>query len=514
MASNPLGLNPADIVSTTVSLQAAATTVPSQNIPLILGSSDVINVVDRIRTYSGGSTALTTIAAQFTTTAPEYLAAQAFFDQTPQPQVIKIGRWADTSTSALLLGASLTSAQQLLSNFTVVTAGSTQITYGTGAGTLHTVSALNLSSATSLPQVASLLNAQLSGATVTWDSLFNRFKLETAAVGPNAFSSFATATGSGTDITQLLGWGSTQGGSIVLGISNETPATAATILRAIDKTWYDLHFATQVGGVWSDTDANLTDAAHVAVAQFIEACSPPSTYGISRMDPNMLLGTSTTDVASLIQAGGFKRSRVFYTTTNFAAALEMFAIFATVDYTGSNTATIAMFKQLPGSNAETLTESQNSALLAKNGNVFVNYSNGAAIIQNGTEGSGNFYDEIHGTDAMAAAVQSALFNGFLVTTPKIPQTDQGMRVLHAIIDQVMQQFVTNGVLGRDLVWTGGNIGVLQTGQTLSKGYYIYQQPLSTQSVAARQSRQAPLFQIACNLAGAVQGASVQINVVR
>ena len=64
------------------------------------------------------------------------------------------------------------------------------------------------------------------------------------------------------------------------------------------------------------------------------------------------------------------------------------------------------------------------------------------------------------------------------------------------------------------VWNGGPIGQLDSGDTLTKGYYVYAQPISEQAQADREARKAPVIQVACKLAGAVHFADVQINVVR
>jgi hypothetical protein len=513
MTSNPLGLNPQDIVNATVSLQGTAAQALSQNIPLIVGNSDVIDIVERIRTYTGGSTSLTTIAAQFGVNAPEYAAAVAFYDQTPQPQVIKIGRWADGNTAAWLHGAQLTQSQQQLANFTAITAGSFVITFGSGVGVLHTYTGINLSTATSLASVAALITTAVaaSGQNITWDPLYARFNWETGAPGANQNVSFASVAGSGVDVSALLGWQTGQGGYLIAGTGGEAPVAALTALRGADKTWYFAHFAISTT---ADVDSNLTPAALLACAQFIEAASPPSTFGITTNDPNTLLAGVSSDIASLIANGTFKRTGVYYSSTISYAALEAFAIFAGVDYTGNNTATISMFKTLPGVQAETLTETQASALMNKQCSVFVNYSNGVSIIQYGTQGSGNYYDEIHGTDAMAARVQNDLFNFLVTQITKVPQTDAGQHMLKVVASKSMQAFVDNGVVGAGLTWTGSPLGQVGYGDVLTKGYYIYQQPLANQPLANRQARQAVLMQIIATLAGAVQGASVQINVVR
>jgi hypothetical protein len=508
-ATAAAGLNPSDIINVSVSLQAAAAQAPTQSIPLILGDSTVIPPNQRIMTFTGGAAGiLPSMLALFGPTAPEYLAAVQLLDYTPQLPVIKVGRWLSTATQAYLFGQTLSVSNQALSRFTAITNGSMNITLGVTPGAVHTVTGLNLSSATSLAGVAALLQTAIGNVQVSWDPINARFVIATNLNSPLVIITFATVTGSGVDVSALLGLQATQGGSVFNGVAPELPSTAITILRGVDKSWYYLHFAA------TDPNTALTPAQCFTNAQVVQALQPPATYGISTMDPQTGNPASTTDVMSLITAGGFTRTWVFYSSTNAYAALEAFAIFGAVDYTGSFTATIAMFKTLPGVIPELITEGFASALKSKNGNVYTYYSNGVAIIQFGTMGSGNYFDEIHSTDALSSTAQTAMFNALSTTQTKVPQTDGGMAVLKAVLAKVCQQFVANGVLGPNLTWQGPPVGTVNTGDVLPKGYYIYQQPLNLQSVAARQARQAPLFQILGNLAGAVQGASIQILVTR
>ena len=102
-------------VSVNLSPQAAST----QNLSnlMILGSTqitygstvtDVIDTVERYRTYYS----IGDIAADFGTTSPEYLAAALWFEQTPQPTQLLIGKWAKTATPGSLRGGVVSSANQ------------------------------------------------------------------------------------------------------------------------------------------------------------------------------------------------------------------------------------------------------------------------------------------------------------------------------------------------------------------------------------------------------------------
>jgi hypothetical protein len=62
---------------------------------LILGTSTVIPVAERIRQYSS----IEDIGTDFGTDAPEYAAATVFFSQSPKPTMVLIGRWAKTLAS-------------------------------------------------------------------------------------------------------------------------------------------------------------------------------------------------------------------------------------------------------------------------------------------------------------------------------------------------------------------------------------------------------------------------------
>ncbi|EFU7669536.1 DUF3383 domain-containing protein, partial [Escherichia coli] len=149
----------------------------------------------------------------------------------------------------------------------------------------------------------------------------------------------------------------------------------------------------------------------------------------------------------------------------------------------------------------------------KNANVFVYYANDTAILQQGVMANGDFFDERHGLDWLQNYVQTNLYNLLYTSTTKIPQTDAGVTRLLSNVEQSMDQSVTNGLVAAG-VWNGGPIGQLNSGDTLTKGYYVYAQPLVQQAQADREARKAPLIQVACKLAGAVHYADVQINVVR
>ncbi|HGB3608704.1 TPA: DUF3383 family protein [Salmonella enterica subsp. enterica serovar Eastbourne] len=268
--------------------------------------------------------------------------------------------------------------------------------------------------------------------------------------------------------------------------------------------WYGLGIADK---------EDIADDDWLKVAAAVEASGVSRILAITTSDPATVDATSTGDLAYKLKAAKYGRTFVQYSSGSKYAALSAFGRAFTVNFNGSNTTITLKFKQEPGITYETLTTNQAAALDAKNCNVFVYYQNDTAILQQGVMSSGDFFDERHGLDWLQNYVQTNLYNLLYTSTTKVPQTDAGVTRLLSNVEQSMDQSVTNGLVAAG-VWNGGPIGQLDSGDMLTKGYYVYAQPLSEQAQADREARKAPVIQVACKLAGAVHFADVQINVVR
>lgn len=463
---------------------------------LILGASNVIDTNERIRRYS----TLDAVAVDFGTTAPEYLAANLFFSQSPQPSVLYIGRWAKTASSARLNGGALSVAQQALANFTAVTTGSMKITVD---GTVKTLSALNFSGAANLNAVAAIVTTALAGATCVWNSNYSRFEITSPTTGATSTLTYASATGSGTDVSALLGLVTGVASAPVNGIIAETLLSCVTTMANQSNDWYGLKVA----------DTAPTDADLLGVAAFIEGASPSRIFGSTTQAALALDPTSTTDLAYKLKAGNYKRSFCQYSSSSPYAAASIFGRAFTVNFQGNNTTITLKFKQEPGITAESLNATQAAALKAKNCNVFVNYNNDTAIIQEGVMANGYFFDEVHGLDWLQNDLQTAVYNLLYTSTTKIPQTNQGVNRIVTTINERLEQAVTNGLVAPGQ-WNGPAFGALTSGQYLSTGYYSYAPPVASQSQADREARKAPVIQSAIKLAGAVHFVDVIVNVNR
>ena len=343
----------------------------------------------------------------------------------------------------------------------------------------------------------------MTGVTVTYNAGYNRFEFTSNTTGATSAISFLSPTGSGVDISGKLGATSSSSGAyVVAGQVAETAADAVALFDAnYGMQWYALNLPSGA------------DADHLAVAAYIEAASNKHLYGVNTQAAGALVSTDTANIAYQLAQLKYKKTLVQYSSSSTFAVCSLLGRSITTNFNGNNTVITLMFKQEPGIAAESINQTQANALAANKCNAFVNYNNGTSIIQNGVVCSGDFIDVITGTDWLAVDIQTNVYNLLYTSTTKIPQTDSGVHLIVTTIESRCSQAVTNGLLAPG-VWSSGGFGLLNQGDFLQKGFYVYANPLASQSTSDRAARKAPPIQIAAKLAGAVHSVDIQINVNR
>lgn len=491
------GLSVSGVVNVTVTIAPLAAGQRNFGVALILGSADVIDTNERVRAYR----TLDEVAAEHGSTSAEFLAADLYFSQNPQPNLLYIGRWVQAASPAILHGGVLLPTEQDITVWNAVTNGGFTITIG---GVVKNLTALNFSGATNLNGVAAIIDTALAGGAVVWDSVYDRFDIRSDATGATATISYGTAPGAGTNIATMMRITSTTASAPIAGLAIETPLAA--VIAAADRSsdWYGVTFGTAV----QPTDNQLID-----VAAYIEGSARQRMLGITSQNTQLLDPLITSDVASRLKGLSYKRTVVQYSGFNAYAIASFFARAYTVNFEASDTTMTMKFKQEPGVVAETLTETQALTLRSKNANVYVNYDNGTAIVQEGVMSNGYFFDEVHGLDWLANATQTAVWNLLYQTPTKIPQTNPGIAQIAATIESVMERGINNGLIAPG-IWNGPNMASLRTGHALDKGYLVIAGNVDKQPQADREQRKAPPIQTALKLAGAVHFSDVLINVNR
>lgn len=252
----PTGLNTSRVVNAQLTIAPQAAPTRNFGAMLFLGSSNVIDVVERIREFDG----LDSVAATFGVNSAEYAAFVPFFSQTPQPQIGYAGRWAQFDTSGVLHGAILLPVQQLITNFQKVTAGAFFVLVD---GVPYSLTGLNLSTATNLNGVASIIQAALqaagaASARVLWGSINQRFDIISGTTGVTSSLSYGQAPTASEAIpfSALPAAGS----SLNLGGTALTFVTGAAGVNqvAINSTATALTLAAAAQAINTSTDPNVS----------------------------------------------------------------------------------------------------------------------------------------------------------------------------------------------------------------------------------------------------------------
>lgn len=92
----PQGLPVSNVASVDIIMLPRAAAGRNFGSLLILGSATIIPLTERIRLYTSAAS----IGTDFGTNSEEYLAAAAYFSQSPTPSQVYVGRWAKTLAAA------------------------------------------------------------------------------------------------------------------------------------------------------------------------------------------------------------------------------------------------------------------------------------------------------------------------------------------------------------------------------------------------------------------------------
>lgn len=168
------------LIRVSVSVGATPAVGRSFNTLMIAGDSNVISGAERFRSYAS----IESVEQDFGLAAPETLAAELYFSQSPQPTSLMIGRWFSAASAGFNLGAILTPAQQVISSWTAITTGAFKVSIDGAA--LSSVTGLDFSAVTNLNGVASVITSALTGATCVWNG--ESFKIISSSTGAGAFA--------------------------------------------------------------------------------------------------------------------------------------------------------------------------------------------------------------------------------------------------------------------------------------------------------------------------------------
>lgn len=481
-------LNIGRLVRVSVNLSPMAAARRGFGTLLVIGDSDVIGTGERIRAYVD----LESVAGDFGLEAPEYKAAALYFGQPQRPQQLMVGRWAAEATGAELRGGIFDDPDAALASIKANQPDSLTVEVD---GVAISVSDFTFQSCTNMNAVAAEIANAISGISCVWDG--QRFIVKSTTTGDTSTLGYFT---SGGDVLKL---DEAQALPPTAGQAAETAVEAVQALMESSGAWYGCMFA---------ANTMPQEADYLAVAELIEGASITRIFGITETDSRVLDATYTDDIASKMKALNRVRTCVQYSANPYAIA-SLFGRAFSVNFAANRSTITLMYKQEPGVAAADITETQAQTLKAKRCNVFTQYMNDTSIIQYGVMSGQAYFDERHGLDWFADALQTELYNLLYTSKTKIPQTDAGQNQLVNVCNAVCNEAINNG-LAAPGTWNADGFGQLERGDYLPEGFYIYTPPMAEQAQSIREQRIAPPIQIALKLAGAIHEIDAIVDVNR
>ena len=439
----------------------------------------------------------------FDTGTEPQLAGNIWFQQSPAPKNLIVGRFFDSASNALLFGG----VHGTLAQFTAITDGSF-IMNG------ETISALDFSSAASLADVAGVLqtalqaatDANLTNSTVIFNAAKNRFEIDNEVPGVGSTLTVATPTGSGTDVSILTGW--SQGlASIHQGVEAETVPNALSRLLALSTDWY---FVT--------VDSDFTDDEKTAVKDWVEARA--FMFAAESSDTQALVTGENTSLFAQFDTDQVARTFGDWTpSTDPYLAVSSVARLSSVNFNQSNSLINPAFKSRPGitpAARSILGPTQRVELDRKRVNYFTEFGTDASYQTGAIFKTGVWQDVRYWLDWFVNAVRVAEYN-LLRASVRVPQTDQGHTAILNAITSVCLEGINNGGIAPGQLSDALTLDVQQaTGVSdfdgfLTNGYLIYYTDLTLQSQTDRDNREASPFRVWLKGSGAINSIDIAVT---
>ena len=181
-----------------------------------------------------------------------------------------------------------------------------------------------------------------------------------------------------------------------------------------------------------------------------------------------------------------------------------------VNFAAQNSMMTANLKTIRGISADkSVTETIYQTLNTLGVDAYVDFGGAAKVISN-PNGNGLYFDDVYGRIWFDNTIKVEEFNALGSVATKVPQTERGMDYLKRTARKVCQQAVNNGFLGAG-TWNGdypfGNPEDFARNIN-DFGFYIWSEPISSQTQTQRQSRKAPVIYIAGKQQGAIHSMDI------
>lgn len=446
----------------------------------------------------------TAVGAYFGYDSNEYKAALKYFmgydNAFKRPDVLKFARRIDTAVAGELIGGSAAS----LATLKTITAGTFKITVD---GTEATVSSLNLSSVTTQSDVATALEAKISGTSVEYNSNLNAFIITSATTGATSAVSVASEISTGTTAT-LLGLTASAGAVAQNGKASMDEDANMTAIATADGNW--VSFTT----LYSADDDEIEALAKWTNDQKVEYAFFPYTDSQGDTVPS-----NPNNLPNTLKTADYEGTVLIFGTVDHAVAAM--SIWASVDWNRYNGLPTMAFRSQNGLAASVTDETVAENLLSMNTNYYGRYASRVedfTFFYNGKiiGGDFGFIDAYIGNIWLRNALQNAILNG-LQQVARTPYTDAGYNQIRAWCLDPINRGLNNGVIQTGLNLSEAQkaqlyneIGIDVADQLYTDGYFLL---VADPGAQARVERETPVCGLWYTYGGAVQKIELPATVI-
>lgn len=493
--------NLANVVNVSIVPPGRSLSRTNMNIVTIITSVlGVLSSANRTKAY----TDLTSVAEDFGTNSSMYEYAKILFAQTKNPTnsggylVATYWRASDenvAATAGILTGAQV-SESVVVGTLQTISDGSFDIDVD---GVTQNVTGVDFRTIDSLADIVTLLNTNITGATVTEDDQKIVITSDTTGILSEAslFAEGATGTFIGETLNLALGTGAVavQGAAAAV-------LTAESKEDAVTEALKEEPFK---GAVFVD---NPTDIETTALSTWGKA-NDVIFYDVFDSADN--LEKDVTNIVWQIKLSGGENYRMAYRKDgNRKMAVAIMARLHTVNFNNQNSAITLNLKELSGITPEDYEQDIINKAKKVGLDLYTTFGDLPKLLVSGANG---FADNVYNFIAIKKFVQIDLFNLLGTTGTKLAQIDEDVSKIIDTVEKTLGLFKRAKVIGAG-TWnspdTFGNVEVFNR-NIEAVGFYVYAQPLSEQAQSEREERKSPAIQVAFKNAGAIHSVDVTIQ---
>jgi hypothetical protein len=464
-------------------------------------------------------TSLQKVGEFFGTSSQEYAVARTYFTKKNGvpliPPYIYFGKWIITALAPYLKSGVNTNTATLLTTLQAVTAGDITVSVD---GTTYPTTAIDLSTATSLSDVASKLTTAIITAntaldatgknfTITYDGVNKQFVASIPATGSTSTMNYFSSTNTVNGLATLLQFTLATNAVLSQGSDALNTSENLTNLSAQFTDQFCLFFNDDLGGL-------LTDVINLEVAQWVSDAGDKYNFNCWSNEVALESKTDTTSIKYLIDQAELNNTSVFdeivYNNAQRASAYA--GIFASIDLTQPNSAISPAWKSQDGLLPSVTNKNIADILDTKKINYYgsvglegttqeVNFFYGGY-----TSGKWEYTDNLVGQIWLAIQCQINLVREF-TTLGQIANDPDGQTLIRTALTQACETAITSGVIVKGLTFDSITASEVKTQyganiQELTNNGYIILNTLATSDV--RQARQSSVWAILYAKGSAIQ----------